>query len=262
VRSLAFRFDDLDSMHAALLLGSEFREVLVPSDANVFDGEWILAVFEVETGRRATAAAARATRRDDGFALVFEQRDWTRLLRFSDLMAIEVEVEFEEEEPSTIRVPLKCISAGPGLGSAQTFLEERPEQLARPVVLFVDDDSETRDVIGAMLDAVGMDVCSFGSAEDALEAIRTTQFDLVVLDWNLPGMNGLSLCQLLRKMEEMASVPVLFLTGNTSSEDMVQAFASGADDFVLKPFRAAELGARMFALLRRSKMTKGRRLSP
>jgi two-component system phosphate regulon response regulator PhoB len=75
-------------------------------------------------------------------------------------------------------------------------------------------------------------------------------------------MNGLSLCQLLRKMEEMASVPVLFLTGNTSSEDMVQAFASGADDFVLKPFRAAELGARMFALLRRSKMTKGRRLSP
>lgn len=248
-------------MHAVLLLGSDNREVLVPSDANVFDGEWILAVFEIEVGRRATAAASRATpQKEGGFSVVFEQRDWERLLRFSDLMAIEVEVEFEEEEPATVRVPLSSISQLPGHNAPHTFLEQPAADSVRPVVLFIDEDSETRDVIGAMLEAVGMDVCSFSSAEESLEALKTSQFDMVVLDWNLPGMNGLSLCRLLRKMEQTSSVPILFLTGNTSSEDMVQAFASGADDFVLKPCRAAELGARMFALLRRSKMTRGRRL--
>jgi len=93
-----------------------------------------------------------------------------------------------------------------------------------------------------------------GSAEDALLRVRTEPCDLLVLDWNLPKMTGIDLCRILRQEPSLASMPILFLTANASSQDMVDAFASGADDYVVKPFRAPELGARIFSLLRRAKM--------
>jgi two-component system phosphate regulon response regulator PhoB len=62
------------------------------------------------------------------------------------------------------------------------------------------------------------------------------------------------MCKLVRREGRSTMIPILFLTAKTSPQDMLQAFASGADDFVTKPFRAAELGARIFALLRRARM--------
>jgi two-component system phosphate regulon response regulator PhoB len=121
-------------------------------------------------------------------------------------------------------------------------------------VLLVDDDRDIRDVVGAMLDAVGLMVESATSAEEALERIRSSTFDLMVLDWNLPGMTGIELCRLIRRDPALSTLPVLFLTAHASSKDVVEAFASGADDYVVKPFRAPELGARIFGLLRRSRM--------
>jgi two-component system phosphate regulon response regulator PhoB len=121
-------------------------------------------------------------------------------------------------------------------------------------VLVVDDESDIREVVTAMLQAVGLQVESATSGEDALLLLRHGRFDLVVLDWNLPGMTGIDLCRLLRKDETLAPTPVLFLTAHASSQDVVDAFASGADDYVAKPFRAPELGARVFGLLRRARM--------
>jgi two-component system phosphate regulon response regulator PhoB len=121
-------------------------------------------------------------------------------------------------------------------------------------VLLVDDDRDIRDVVGAMLDAVGLLVESATSAEEALERVRRSSFDLVVLDWNLPGMTGIELCRLIRRDPALSTLPVLFLTAHASSKDVVEAFASGADDYVVKPFRAPELGARIFGLLRRARM--------
>jgi two-component system phosphate regulon response regulator PhoB len=122
-------------------------------------------------------------------------------------------------------------------------------------VLLVDDDRDIREVVGAMLDAVGLTVESATSAEEALERVRAQSYDLLVLDWNLPGMTGVELCRLLRRDPRLSTLPVLFLTAHASSRDIVEAFASGADDYVVKPFRAPELGARIFGLLRRSRMS-------
>ncbi len=122
-----------------------------------------------------------------------------------------------------------------------------------PRVLIVDDDPDIRDVVSVMLEAVGLRVVAVESGEDALERIAREPFDLLVLDWNLPRMTGLDLCRALRRDPAQASLPVLFLTANASSQDMVEAFASGGDDYVVKPFRAPELGARIFSLLRRAR---------
>jgi two-component system phosphate regulon response regulator PhoB len=108
-----------------------------------------------------------------------------------------------------------------------------------------------------MLEAVGLTVVAVESGEDALDRVLSEAFDLLVLDWNLPSMTGLDLCRALRKDPGLASLPVLFLTANASSQDMVEAFASGGDDYVVKPFRAPELGARIFSLLRRTRRTSG-----
>lgn len=124
-------------------------------------------------------------------------------------------------------------------------------------VLLVDDDPDIRDVVGAMLEAVGLIVEPVTTAEAALERARERHFDLLVLDWSLPGMTGLDLCRKIRAEPALSTIPVLFLTAHSSSKDIVDAFASGADDYVAKPFRAPELGARIFGLLRRARTPHG-----
>jgi two-component system phosphate regulon response regulator PhoB len=124
-------------------------------------------------------------------------------------------------------------------------------------VLLVDDDPDIRDVVGAMLEAVGLIVEPVTTAEAALDRARERHFDLLVLDWSLPGMTGLDLCRKIRAEPALSTIPVLFLTAHSSSKDIVDAFASGADDYVAKPFRAPELGARIFGLLRRARTPHG-----
>jgi two-component system phosphate regulon response regulator PhoB len=123
-------------------------------------------------------------------------------------------------------------------------------------VLLVDDDEDLRDVVSAMLEAVGLVVQTASSAEEAVEYLSREKFDLVVLDWVLPKMSGLECCRAIRREPSFATLPVMFLTARTASEDMVEAFASGADDYVVKPFRAPELGARIFGLLRRARAAR------
>jgi two-component system, OmpR family, phosphate regulon response regulator PhoB len=102
-----------------------------------------------------------------------------------------------------------------------------------------------------MLRASQINALELESAEEALEWLSKNKVDLLVLDWGLPGMNGIELCQCLRQQRNQRSLPILFLTGHSSSADLVQAFEAGADDFVCKPFRAPELRARVLGLLRR-----------
>jgi len=116
--------------------------------------------------------------------------------------------------------------------------------------LLVDDDVEVGNVVSAMLEAVGFVVVVSPSGEDGLGKLEGDAFDLVVLDWTLPGMSGLDLCRAVRA--RWPRLPVLFLTANATPHDVVEAFAGGADDYVVKPFRAPELGARIFGLLRRA----------
>ena len=142
----------------------------------------------------------------------------------------------------------------PSMSTDPPTLRQRRPSGAGSLVLIVDDDEDLREVVGAMLEAVGLAVDTVGSAEDALDYARERPIDLMVLDWSLPGMSGLDLCRAIRRDSVLLQLPVLFLTAHSATQDMVEAFAAGADDYVVKPFRAAELGARIFGLLRRARL--------
>jgi two-component system, OmpR family, phosphate regulon response regulator PhoB len=256
VRSILYRFPDLGEFEGVVTAeGDAECELGLPAGETVEDGEWILAIFELGPGRRATSAAGRAVAAPDGARLLFELRDWRRLVEFSRKEATKASIlpppsSHDEgadrgERSDTERPPNTARSPG-----------ARPSQRAAGPgarVLIVDDDPDIREVVSAMLEAVGLVVVPVGSAEDALERVHEEAFDLLVLDWNLPKMTGLDLCRLLRKDPDLGTIPVLFLTANASSQDMVEAFACGGDDYVVKPFRAPELGARIFSLLRRAR---------
>ncbi|MCA9803953.1 MAG: response regulator transcription factor, partial [Cyanobacteria bacterium HKST-UBA02] len=92
-----------------------------------------------------------------------------------------------------------------------------------------------------------VDVASDGTG--GLEHILYYPYDLIVLDWNLPGLSGLDICSRFR--ESGGTAPVLFLTASTEIPDRVKALDSGADDYLCKPFSSAEFLARVRALLRR-----------
>jgi two-component system, OmpR family, phosphate regulon response regulator PhoB len=230
VRSVVYRFPDLDEFERLVRGAALEPELVPPAGESVDDGEWVLAIFEIGPARRATSAAGRAAALPEGMRLNFEPRD---LRRLADFAAAEA------------RAPRTAIA------DPTTSNEPRKAR-----VLVVDDDPDIRDVVSAMLEAVGLSVITADSGERALERARTEPVDLLVLDWNLPRMTGLDVCRALRQEPALATLPVLFLSANAASQDMVEAFAGGADDYVVKPFRAPELGARIFSLLRRAKKVR------
>ncbi len=250
MRSVLYRFPEVEALLRARSHGDP--ELALPEGELVGDGEWILAVFELGPSRRATSAAGRAVVTPDGASVCFEPRDWQRLFEFASQGGAD---ESESEEPATMRfIPDQgpVTTRSPSKQTSATD-EDPPTRGPRARVLIVDDDPDIRQVVSAMLDAVGLAVASVGSAEEALVRMEAEPFDLLVLDWNLPKMTGLDLCRAVRRSPSHALLPVLFLTANASSQDMVEAFASGGDDYVVKPFRAPELGARIFSLLRRAR---------
>lgn len=234
-------------MHAALAASREC-EFLIPGDDTVADGEWVLAIFEVGGGR-ATAAAARASMAGFGLILRFEPRDWRRLREFASTRA---SAPAGEEVAPVVEQDLD--EAPPTTRPSAVMPMQQVLQGSPPAILLVDSDPETTEMVAVLLEAVGLPVHAVVSAESALDTLRHREFGLVVTDWSLPAMSGLDLCLRLRHDQRWAMLPILFLTANTSHQDMMQAFAAGADDYVTKPFRASELGARIFALLRRARL--------
>jgi two-component system phosphate regulon response regulator PhoB len=272
LRSVVYRFEGSPAFAHALRDADQ--ELGLPAGESVGDGEWVLAMFEIGEKRRATASAARGLLRAPGVepVLVFDRRDWERLVDFAEagsvrMMAVvppveAAPVEIAPMEPARTAAwpPPERIAAGTSPaprpaaaapGASRSPLKSVPEAKLR--VLVVDDEREVCEIVDAMLAAVGLSVESVGSAEAALDRIRAAGCDLVVLDCNLPGMSGLELCRLIRKDPAHATLPLLFLTAQTASQSVVDAFAAGADDYVTKPFRAPELGARILGLLRRAR---------
>jgi two-component system KDP operon response regulator KdpE len=103
--------------------------------------------------------------------------------------------------------------------------------------------------VGRALDARGYQVATAADGEEALAAFRSSEPDLVVLDLNLPGMDGLEVC---RRVRARSNVPILVLSAREDEIDKVAALDLGADDYLTKPFGIDELLARVRALLRRS----------
>ena len=118
-----------------------------------------------------------------------------------------------------------------------------------PKILLIEDDAKTAQAVRSGLRSEGCVAVTMRTGEAGLAALEAEAYDLVVLDWMLPGMDGLELLKTLRTRGR--KIPVLLLTARDTVEDRVLGLDSGADDYLVKPFAFAELLARIRALLRR-----------
>ncbi|MBL8133759.1 MAG: response regulator transcription factor [Anaerolineae bacterium] len=118
--------------------------------------------------------------------------------------------------------------------------------------MIVDDDIQMLDMVELVLRREGFTVKRASSGFDALEQTADQTPDLFVIDAMMPEMDGITLCRKLRAHPQTSNTPIIFLTGNTSSNNVVDALNSGGDDFIRKPFVPRELIARVRAHIRRS----------
>jgi two-component system, OmpR family, KDP operon response regulator KdpE len=121
-------------------------------------------------------------------------------------------------------------------------------------ILVVDDDPQIRRVMRVTLTGQGYEVDDAKDGHAALEKLRDSRFDLVLLDMNMPGLGGLETCREIRTGSEIA---VIMLTVRDDESDKVQALDAGADDYITKPFKTPELLARIRAALRRTPAAQG-----
>ena len=116
-------------------------------------------------------------------------------------------------------------------------------------ILIVDDDPNIREVLQVLLSSEGYDVTEAINGSMALEKVKgDSSFELVILDIMMPDMDGIEVC---RKIRQISSVPVLFLTAKSQDRDKVQAYTTGGDDFMVKPFSQTELIMKIKSLIRR-----------
>ena len=121
--------------------------------------------------------------------------------------------------------------------------------MSHGTILVVDDEPQIRRVMRTALAAQGYAVAEAKSGEEALDRVRDERPDLILLDVNMPGMDGLEAC---REIRGSSDVPIVMLTVRNSERDKVNALDAGADDYVVKPFGIEELLARIRAALRRA----------
>jgi two-component system response regulator MtrA len=120
--------------------------------------------------------------------------------------------------------------------------------MTRGVVLVVDDDSALAEMLGIVLRGEGFEPVFCGDGLSALDVVRQTQPDVVLLDVMLPGRDGIDVCRAIRAE---SGTPIVMLTAKTDTVDVVVGLESGADDYVVKPFKPKELVARIRARVRR-----------
>ncbi len=117
-------------------------------------------------------------------------------------------------------------------------------------VLVCDDDPVVRSLIGELLTAEGYRVVAVGTGGEAFEQVKTLRPVLALLDWWLPDIDGTEVCRRIRAEPSIAELPVIMVTTSARAEDVAFGFEVGADDYVIKPFRDAELIGRVRAVLR------------
>jgi len=131
-------------------------------------------------------------------------------------------------------------------------LSVTPSEAMSRRILVVDDDPHIRELLAFALGKAGMEVEQAGDGEEALAAVTLRAPDLMVLDINMPKMDGLDLCRRLRSGGGAnANLPILFLSSRDDEIDRIVGIEIGADDYVVKPFSPREVAARVGAILKR-----------
>jgi two-component system, OmpR family, phosphate regulon response regulator PhoB len=118
-------------------------------------------------------------------------------------------------------------------------------------ILVVEDEPAIQELIAVNLQHAGHHVIRTRDAEGALGIVRNALPDLLLIDWMLPGMSGLSLARALRQQERTREIPIIMLTARGAENDKIAGLEAGADDYLAKPFSPRELLARIKAVLRR-----------
>jgi phosphate regulon transcriptional regulator PhoB len=119
-------------------------------------------------------------------------------------------------------------------------------------ILVVDDEADLVELVSYNLKKEGFSVDSASDGETALAKTRKGEYDLVILDLMLPGIQGIELCRILRNDPKTSSLPIIMLTAKGEEVDRILGLEMGADDYITKPFSPRELVARVKAVLRRS----------
>ena len=117
------------------------------------------------------------------------------------------------------------------------------------VILVVEDDPASATLLQATLEGLGHQVMLAGNGLQALEIASQRRPDLVILDWSLPGLDGIEVC---RRLRAQSDIPIIMVTAAATETDKVVGLTTGADDYVTKPFSVRELTARVQAMLRRA----------
>lgn len=229
MRTVAYAFESLEVLSVLLEAGGDEQELELLGESKLKDGEWVMVTFNIVEDT--TSVAACVVDRGYGMRLAFSERDWARLWQFAN----------SDGPPSAPPPSLPMPAVEIAVPNASS-------------VLVVDDDPDLQEVVKALLAGAGFAARAVSSAEEAFDSLREDHADVVVLDWNLPGMSGVDFCRRIRKEPRLERLPILFLTANSSTRDVLTAFNAGADDYVSKPFRAPELAARVLSLLRRAQL--------
>ena len=129
------------------------------------------------------------------------------------------------------------------------------ESNRKATVLIADDDEANRDLLSGLLDAEGYHVTCASNGEEALRVVQHEPIDLALLDVMMPGKSGFSTCLAIKAEPKTRLIPVVLVTGLTSSDDRIQGIMCGADDFLSKPVNKHELLARVHSLLRLKEFT-------
>ena len=124
-------------------------------------------------------------------------------------------------------------------------------------ILIVDDNPEIREIIEILLTGEGFETVQAKDGMTALKILNQIEFDLIILDIMMPGMNGYQTCLEIRKS---SNAPILFLSARTKDSDKTLGFSSGGDDYLAKPFSYNELVSRVKALIRRYQVYKGKEI--
>jgi CheY-like chemotaxis protein len=274
VRSVIFRFDDVAAFSAAL---ADARGSLpLPKGETVNDQEWVLAIFEIGSKKRATAAAARGHKAGGRLTLAFERRDWDRLSSYVNArsehmraaLPISADLPPERMPTSSAQIPIATSAIEPSPPSEPPPRSRRLDDLppnsqlessrvpfgAR--VLVIDSEGAAGDDLKSVLSEMGLVVELVATTLQAEGLIAGPAFDAVVLDLRAPNSNLKAFVGKVRADARIADIPILFLSSKPTSRDVVDAFACGGDDFLPKPFRTTELAARIFGLLRRARLAR------
>lgn len=120
-----------------------------------------------------------------------------------------------------------------------------------PTILLIEDDHQLGPMLKDSLELKNYSVDLETRGERALQLFKAAKYDIIILDVVLPGINGLDLAKKIRETDY--TTPILFMSAKDQDKDMILAYCSGGDDYIVKPFTVTELALRIYALLRRSK---------